>query len=177
MDSAPTRIQERISVGGIKLSPELVQFTYTRPATEKCFLAPALAAIAGKQINITFLSLSASAGNISVSLCVEAENHLVVKGALDAVINDSQHLQCIPSVGTLTVFPHRNSLTLLGRVIRSFAVNTLPVYGLCTSVSALSVNTAFSSLEDGIRALENIVELPYNHSPFRQEYNIRQVNL
>lgn len=177
MDNAPARIQERISVGGIKLSPELAQFSYTRTATEKCFLAPVLESIAGKHINISFLSLSEASGNVSVSFCVEVENHVVVKGILESAIQSPQQLQCIPSAGTLTIFPHRNSFALLGRVIQTFAVNKLPVYGFCTSISALSIVTAFCSLEAAITALETIIELPENHAPFRQEFSIRQISL
>lgn len=177
MDSTPTKIPERISVGGIKLSPELVQFIFTRPVTENCVLAPVLAIIAGKQINITYLSLSASSREISTSLCVNTEHLMIVKPILEDFVKNPQSLQCIPSVGTITIFPHRNSLILLGRIIRAFAVNQLPVLGVCTSISALSINIAFSSLETGIKVLENIVELPDNHSPFRQEFHVRQINL
>lgn len=177
MDTAPTKIHHRIRVGGIKLSPELVQFIYTGPSQEKCLLTPALESIAGQHINITFLSLSASENTISTTLCVEAENHIAVQGLLKAVIHNSRQFKTIPSVGTLTIFPHRNSITLLGKIIQSFAINTLPVYGLCTSISAISIITDYSSLQRAITALENIVELPDNHAPFRQEFTIRQISL
>jgi aspartokinase len=175
MDNALTRIPERISVGGIKLSREQVQFSYTRPATEQCFLAPALKRIAARHINITFLSISASADHISASLCVESDHYLIVNGILKATVITPGRLECINSVGTLTVFPHRNSFVLTGRILQAFAVNKLPVYGMCTSISALSVVTDFKTLECATTALEDIVEVPLNHSPFRQELTIRQI--
>lgn len=175
MDNAPTRIPERISVGGIKLSPELVQFSYTRPTAEHDSLASAVKLIAGRRINITYFSSSATSGQISVSLCVEAAHHMAVNGILRTAVKSPQHLQCMPSVGTLTVFPHRNSFVLPGRILQAFAVNNLPIYGLCTSISALSVVTAFNRLDSAITALGDIVELPRNHSPFRQELTIRQI--
>lgn len=175
MDNAPTGIPERISVGGIKLSPEQVQFSFTRPVAEHGSLASALKLIASRHITITYLSSSATSGQVSVSLCVEAAYHMVVKGILQTAVKSPQHLQCIPSVGTLTVFPHRNSFVLPGRILQAFSVNNLPIYGLCTSISALSVVTAFNRLDSAITALEDIVEVPRNHSPFRQELTIRQI--
>lgn len=175
MDNAPTSIPERVSVGGIKLSPEQVQFSSTRPVSEQCLLTPALKCIAGRHINITYLSSSVTSGQVSVSLCVEAAHHMEVKGILETAVKSPQHLQCIPSVGTLTIFPHRNSFVLPGRILQAFAVNNLPIYGLCTSISALSVVTAFNRLDSAITALEDIVEVPRNHSPFRQELTIRQI--
>ena len=177
MDRTPAKIHERIRVGGIKLSPELVQFScnYTS-ATDSC-LATALKVIAGQQINVTFLSLSSSSDTLSMSLCVALENHIIVRQILESAFADVGRLQCIDSVGTLTVFPHRNSLALLGRIVGAFAVNSLPVYGICTSISALSVNTRYSSLMQAVTTLRDIVDLPENHSPFRQEFIIRQINL
>lgn len=160
----------------MKLSRELAQFTYSHPPAESCFLAPALGAIAGKHIPITYFTLTADAGESCLTFCVEAEHQIAVKGILAACVKAPERLQCLPSVGTVTIFPHRNSLTLLGRVIRAFATTRLPVYGLCTSISALSVNTDFQSLEMAITALESVVELPENHTPFRQQFLIRQSN-
>lgn len=175
MDKAPTRIPERISVGGIKLSREQVQFSYTRPISEQCFLAPALRRIAGRHINIPFLSISAAVDQVSVSICTEAVHHLVVKAILETAVKSPHRLQCLASVGTLTLFPHRNSFVLPGRILQTFAANKLPIYGMCTSISALSVVTPFNTLESAITALEEIVEIPENHSPFRQELSIRQI--
>ena len=175
MENAATRIPERISVGGIRLSPELVQFSYTRPVTEQCFLAPALLRIAGRHINISFLSISATLDQVSTSLCTEAAYHLEVLGILQATVKIPQQLQCIASVGTLTLFPHRNSFVLPGRILQAFTANNLPIYGMCTSISALSVVTAFNTFDSAIQALEDVIEIPENHSPFRQELTIRQI--
>lgn len=175
MDKAPAQQQERIKAGGIKLSQELVQFTYSHPPSERSILAPALEAIAGRHISISYLTLTADSGDACVTICVEAEHHIVVRSILEMYAKDRQRLQCIPSIGTITIFPHRNSLTLLGRVIRAFACSRLPVYGLCTSISALSVNTAYPSLDMAVTALESVVELPANHAPFQQQFLIRQL--
>ncbi len=177
MANAPARIPQRINIGGIKLSNELVQFIYTRPSTEGSDLPHALKAIAAKQINISFFTLSQGPDKVTASFCVDADDHLIVQELVARTIQDPKRITCLPSIGTLTVFPHRNSFTLLGRVIQSFSDNQLPVYGLCTSISALSVITAFQSLDPAIKALETIIQLPENHAPFRQEFNIRQISL
>ncbi len=159
------------------MSNELVQFVYSRPATATCFLTPALEAISQRQINITFLSLSSTENEVITNFCVEKNNHITVQGLLDSILGDPHQITCIPSVGTLTIFPHRNSLAFLGKIVQSFSNHNLPIYGLCTSVSALSVNTDYSQVEHSIHILQGVIELPENHAPFRQEFNVRQISL
>lgn len=177
MVSPSGRILQRIRVGGIKLSPELAQFTYTRPTAEKCFFNASLESIAHQNINISYLSLSCSENSVSTSFCVANEYLTTVQGILSTSGIRQEYLLCISSVGSLTIFPHRNNLSMLGRVLRIFGSYKLPVFGVCTSVSALSVITRYSDLENATIALEGILELPENHSPFRQEFNIQQINI
>jgi hypothetical protein len=177
MEKTPVQIHERIRVGGIKLSHELVQFIYSRPASAECFLTPALEAISCRQINITFLSHSATEDFVNTSFCVEKNYHITVQGLLDSVIKEPHQIKNLPSVGTLTIFPHRNSLAFLGKIIQSFSSHSLPLYGLCTSVSALSVNTDYSLLEHTLHVLRDVIELPDNHAPFKQEFIVRQISL
>jgi aspartokinase len=177
MEKTPAQIHERIRVGGVKLSQELAQFIYSRPASAECFLTTALGAISHQQINITFLSLSATENEVNISFCVDKDQYITVQGLLDSVIGNRHQTQCIPSVGTLTIFPHRNSLRFIGKIIQSFSDNKLPIYGLCTSISALSINTDYSLLEHALRVLQEVIELPENHAPLRQEFNVRQINL
>lgn len=177
MDNTPERIPQPINIGGIKLSHELVQFIYTRPSAIQSILPRTIHTIAARQINISYFSLSMGEETVNASFCVEVENHVSVEEIITKSIPDSHSLTTIPSVGALTLFPHRNSFNLLGKVVQCFVKHRLPVYGLCTSISALSVLTDYKLLENGILALETIVQLPENHAPFRQEFNIRQVSV
>lgn len=175
MDNPSGKYPERIRVGGIKISPELVQYIYTRSTDNGCDLHFALKKLAARNINISYLTLSTTADSIITSFCIESDSLSTVESLLHNNDRISNHLKIIPSVGSLTLFPHRNSISMLGRVLRLFGNHNLSVHGVCTSISALSLITDYSSLEHAITALEEIVELPENHAPFRQEFQIRQI--
>lgn len=175
MDSPSGIHPERIRVGGIKISPELAQYIYTRPSNNRCGLQSALEKIASLNINISYLTLSSATDSISTSFCVAADNLSTVEGILHSTSDISDQVEIIPSVGSLTLFPHRNSMVMLGRVLKLFGNHNLKIYGICTSISALTLITDFSQLNQAITAFEEIVELPENHSPFRQEFQIRQI--
>jgi len=81
----------------------------------------------------------------------------------------------ITRIGTLTIFPHRRSPTLLGRVVASLAEAGITVHSLCTSISALSVNIDFPLLDEAVAILDAVVDLPEHHSPFRPEFSITQI--
>jgi len=86
-------------------------------------------------------------------------------------------LQVIHGVGTLTLFPHRRSLALLGRVVEILGQSGMSIHSLCTSISALAINIDFVLLDQAVEVLEKIVELPQNHAPFRPEFWVRQISL
>jgi len=165
----PAEVHERIRIGGIKLSPDLAQFSYVRTTTEPCFLAPAMAAIGERHINIIYLSLVCTKDTTSLNFCVAAEHQADVESILLQYVADPSRLHCNRSAGTLTLFPHRNSLHLLGRVLTACGCHTLPVSGLLSSISALTFLTAYPSLDDTAQALSSMVELPANHTPLHPQ--------
>ncbi len=175
MDNRNPDPPERIKVGGIKLSPELVQFTCSYPPDRRVRFNSFLSHLADRQINIFFLSHDADSGTTTTTLCVEKEQHLVVEKHIQHLVAHKGDLTCKDSVGTLTVFPHRRSLSFLSEILNAFYSNGLALYGLCTSISALSVITDFSELDKAAIHLQRIVELPENHAPFRQEFCIKQL--
>ncbi len=175
MDSPSGKNSERIRVGGIKISSELVQFVYTCPSHTEFKIQSALEKLASRNINITYLTFATSGNVITSSFCVTSDNITTVQGIIHSNTDSSDIIQIFPSVGSLTLFPHRNSIAMCGKVLKLFGKHNLVVYGVCTSISTLTLITDFSRLNDAITALEEIVELPENHSPFQQEFQIRQI--
>ncbi|SHO49534.1 hypothetical protein [Desulfopila aestuarii] len=169
MPKGPAEIHDRISIGGIKLSPELAQFSCSCPKNDPNFLTSLLQAIAGQQINIVYFSLTDAGDNFNLSFCIEAVHHPNVVGLFphfDYQVSQVQHLD---SVGTVTIFPHRNSLNLLGRVLATCGADNLSIFGLLTSISALSFTAPYSSLDDTVTKLTTLLDLPDNHAPFRPQ--------
>jgi hypothetical protein len=79
-------------------------------------------------------------------------------------------------VGTITVFPHRNSLALLGLISTLFAREGYPIHSLSSSISVIAVNTAYSLLDTIAISLQSWLQLPENHAPFRQTVRLEQLS-
>lgn len=165
----------KIRIGGIKFSEELVQLTVVRePAGETSF-DDLLHLLAGRQINIPFVCQDNSTNNAEISFCTLLSELGRVQEVLHFSSYANRSVRIIPSVGTVTLFPHRNSFRLLGLVIGFFGRNRYPIHSLSTSISAIALNTDFCLLDEIAAKLQSVVDLPENHSPFRQEFRMTQM--
>ncbi len=186
----------KIGIGGIKFSPELVQYSHQALSPADRSLAGLLRCLAERRINLPFLCLSFADSRAHSTFCIAATDHAQVEMLLDAYPRTSDkdypgfsgrgqsskirflrdQLQSIHGVGTLTLFPHRRSLLLLGRVVELLGQAGISIHSLCTSISALAINIDYLLLDQAVAVLERMVELPDNHAPFRPEFSVRQIN-
>ncbi|KGO34279.1 MAG: hypothetical protein WBN83_17230 [Desulfoprunum sp.] len=174
----------RIDIGGIKFSPELVQYTCRQVSSADRSLSELLRQMAERRINLSFYC-SGRDGELSRgTFCVAAADAVQVDRIFDGLSPDEAgangqpwtgRVERITRIGTLTIFPHRRSPTLLGRVVASLAEAGIPIHSLCTSISALSVNIDFPLLDEAVAILGAVVDLPEHHSPFRPEFSITQI--
>jgi hypothetical protein len=162
-------------LGGIKLSPEMVQLNCIDRPGENLRAARLLRLMAESRINLPFVGLSSTASNTVCSCCLETEDYLRSQGLLELDPDLNSSVERIAPVGTLTFFPHQSSLQLLGLVMAVFGRSGLPLYGTGTSLSALTVSTDYRLLDRALSALETVVELPPHHTPFRPEFRIRSM--
>lgn len=168
----------KIPIGGIKFSEELVQVTVVRNSAGETSFDDLLHLLAGRQINIPFICHSNSNSSAKYSekssFCVLSSELGRVQEILIFSSLASRNVRIIPAVGTLTLFPHRNSFHLLGLVIGFFGENNYPIHSLATSISAIALNTDYHLLDDIAEKLQTVVTLPENHAPYRQEFLLTQ---
>jgi hypothetical protein len=165
----------KIHIGGIKFSEELAQVTVVREPAGDTSFDDLLHLLACRRINIPFICHDNSADNAEISFCTLLSELGRVQEVLNFSSFTSRSIRIIPSVGTLTLFPHRNSFRLLGLVIGFFGSNRYPIHSLSTSISAIAMNTDFCLLDEIAVKLQSLVELPENHAPFRQEFRLTQM--
>lgn len=178
----------KIAIGGIKFSEELAHFLYR---TEDGVSAPALdevlALLAKGRLNLPFLTVNGhGAGRSEAVFCLAeadfpAAETLLLRLSLipreddgERVDNGSATVFARRRVGTLTIFPHRRSYDLLGRVLATLAAAGIVVHSFCTSISALAINIDHRLLVKAVEVLEDFLQLPENHAPFHPEFCIRQ---
>ena len=157
---------DTVKLGGIKLSAELVQLDFFGAESPDTTLVKMLQRIASAKINIPHLHQGVVKDKLQTTLCVAAEHFPLLHSGLISELNGRWH-QVRPSVGTISLFPHKASLEIFAQLISTFAAKSIPIYGISTSVSALVVHTDYTLLEKAVDAVLTFAELPKNHTPLR----------
>ena len=157
---------DTVKLGGIKLSAELVQIDFASSALPGDVLVKILKQISTAKINIPHLHQGVVGKSPQTTLCIAAENYPLLQAALAADLSEC-HYRVRESVGTLTLFPHKSSVAFAAQVIATLTTQSIPIYGISTSVSALVVHTDYTLLEDAVEAVLTFAELPENHTPLR----------
>lgn len=192
----PMEEDQKIRIGGIKFSEELVQITVTSQIADQPKgshlpdgtapsdisstappVFPLLQQIAKKHINVTFLCHSKVIQSIETVFCVEVGDIDAVRKLIKASPFQGDDIDLTSSVGTITFFPHRNEFSLMGRILQFFGANDFPVHSLSTSISAIALNTDYILLDAIALKIQNVLSLPDNHAPFRQGFKITQIQL
>ncbi len=167
-----------IRLGGIKFSEELVQITINRTTPGDSAVQDLLKHITARKINIPFLCYTdeQQSSCSSTVFCIAASDADTVHQFLNLKTLQLSSFSHIEAVGTLTIFPHRNSYEIFGKIITIMGQNNYPIYSLSTSISALALNTDFNQLDDIVIALQQDFELPENHAPFRPEFQLKELS-
>jgi len=163
------------AIGGIKFSQELIQITVSKRDPLNASIEDLLQLIAEQSINIPFLCHSDVNEAPESVLCFDINDFGKIQTILKSSSFPESDIAITSSVGTLTLFPHKYSFYLLGRIIGLLGRYQFPIYSLSTSISAIAINTDYSSLDKIVEKLRTVVELPQNHAPFRQEFYLKQI--
>jgi hypothetical protein len=164
---APTR---KFVVGGLKLSPELVQIRLVEndlfPITEM------LQRLSDRQINLIGVIFDASEGHLAGVCNILAEDRLPAEEALHSFTGC---FEVSSSIGMMTIFPIQSRRDLLHSLLSALGQAGLPVYNFSSSLSSLTITTDFHRLDEAVAAVSRVIDLPENHAPFRPEFKVKQL--
>lgn len=164
-----------LKIDGIKFSEELVLLNLPDSGNTGSLATTFLHLLARNRINIPFVTLTRRQSGLWLTGCVGVDKMDQVGNLLQEEPELVSQLEAIPSVGLLTLFPHRAGLRILGLALATFDRAQLPLYGLASSLSALTFVTGFSHLDRAVEYLEEVVVLPENHAPFKPQFRIKHV--
>lgn len=167
-------INKKIRINGLKLSAELVQVNLLNGSFSRDLRSLFFRLLVQHQINIPFILTSGTGEEIVGSCCVAAEDIHRTKNVVATEPELKEHLEFIPGVGTLSIFPHHSNLKLLGLSFYLFHKQHLPLYGMASSISSLTFITDYSQLDNAVSVLLDYMDLPPNHAPFRPEIHVIQ---
>jgi hypothetical protein len=166
--------KQKIPIGGIKFSEERVHYTITRPHTSPLTINDLLQHIHSKQVNIPFLSHTSQGGSDKACFCVSKNDADSMATIEEITINNEIEMLTQYQVGSVAIFPHKKELAFIGIIMSLIENLQLPVYSCGTSISAYIFNTRFDALSTVAEQLTDIFALPENHSPFHQQFQLRQ---
>ena len=109
--------------------------------------------------------------------CVNVEDEVQVKNLIHSEADMSKNIEFGSSVGLISLFPHQYSFKLLGLSLYVFGKGRFPIYGLASSLSALTFVTDYALLDKAAATLEEYFELPLNQHPFREQMSVRQSSI
>jgi aspartokinase len=174
MNNIRESIDKKIRINGIKFSTELVQINLLNRFLPQDSMALFFQLLAQHQINIPFILTSGMGEKIIGSCCVAAEDIHRVKKVVAGEPKLKENLEFIPSVGTLSIFPHHSNLKLMGLAFYLLGRAHMPMYGMASSISSLTFITDYSQLDKAVSILLEYMDLPPNHAPFRPEIHVIQ---
>ena len=174
MEIAQAGLNKKIRINGIKLSAELVQVNLLDRFPPQDYRALFFRLLAQNQINIPFILVTCMGEKIQGSCCVAAEDANRVEKLVAMEPELKENIEFIPAVGALSMFPHHSKLKLLGLFFYLFGEARLSLYGMASSISSLIFITDYPQLDNAVSTLLEYVDLPPNHTPFRQEIHVIQ---
>ncbi|MFP4474917.1 MAG: hypothetical protein ACLFOY_05120 [Desulfatibacillaceae bacterium] len=153
----------------MRVSAELVRVTVDQ--TDKSDPPPAafLKRLAASRINVPFMSLAPREYGRRGLFCVAERDFHHATRLLDLDHYPKQNVEITAKVATIMIYPHRNSLAVPGIVLRALGRARLPVYGVGSSISAVTVLTDHERLEEAVCEILRDLDLGPGHAPFHQE--------
>ncbi len=166
-------MEATLRINGIKLSQELIHINILARADKVPTFTHFLRSMAENRINCPIIFYSAMDSRAQGACCVAAEDRGRLNRALACEPNLKDRIVCTAPVGTISLFPHRYSLNLLGCLVHVLGQAEVPIYGLTASLSSLTVATDFQLLDRAVDVLKHHICLPETHAPLRPALRIK----
>jgi len=159
-------IKEKIKLGGIKLSSELVQLNLVNQDRSPLPASTFFQILSEHRINMPFVTALLVEGRPCASCCISPEDLRRVNELVQSHNTLKGQVDTVHAVGLASLFPHQNRLKVLGAALHALGKAQLPLYGLASSISTMTFVTDYSKLGEVVVSLSEYMDLPLNHAPF-----------
>jgi aspartokinase len=166
---------QRTKIEGIKLSNELIAIDFRNIPDSEDLISHVCELFALNQINMPFLSVTRNGKKMHLSCCVSVEDKTRIKDLFHSESILSSSAECISGVGLLSIFPHQSSMKILGLSLQALGEACLPIYGLASSLSALTFVMDYTHLNKAVTSLREYLDIPPDQVFLKPEIQIRQI--
>ncbi|MDA8141200.1 MAG: hypothetical protein M0036_21355 [Desulfobacteraceae bacterium] len=168
---------EKIPINGLKQSEQLSAF-WVQPGHLPDPTMPKLCrALAAEQINIAFLNHSTIGAPAPGLCCIDANDRAKAIAIIRSDHELSQSVQVgEQGVGLLSLYPHQASLRVLGTALETLNNRGIMVYGLGSSIAALTFVIDYARMEEAAESLSQQLKLPPDATPSAVDFKVRQAS-
>ncbi|MFW6115195.1 MAG: hypothetical protein ACOC6E_02735 [Thermodesulfobacteriota bacterium] len=163
---------EKVKLGGMKQSLELCQFDLRGPDVPERVIPNLSRLLASQKINIGFITYNQLSSEFHhITICPYQDDFSSTSRILNAAgtLPVGWEMHAREHVGTITVYPHRSPIKILAGVMMTWASESIPIYGIATSLSAISFITEYGMIDKGVALLRTAFEMPDDHAPVKPE--------
>jgi aspartokinase len=171
---------EKLKVGGLKQSLEFCQFDLRGPDSSEKTVSKISKLLASQKCNIEFLTYNLKSNRShQLTFCVSQDKSSRTSEILrkDGLLPAGWHMTCREHVGILTVFPHHSATQILAIIMVSWGGQSIPVFGIATSLSAISFVTDYHIIDKAVEAIQDSLQLPENRAPLKPEIRYYQSDI
>lgn len=165
---------DAMAISGIKISPPVLALQLRSDPTTHDWTPRLCRLLSTARVNIAFMTAVGAGPGARTLCCIDPEQ----RNQVVRLIARDPHLNAFVTfghkMGLLTLYPHRGSLQLLGRVVQTLRDAGIPLHGLASSIAALTLATDFERLEEAAARIADHFELPCNVSPPKPVFTVRQ---
>jgi hypothetical protein len=158
-------MSSKITISRLKVSRRLYGLTIPAHPQGNCHFADLCRLTASAGINIVFAGTGFCAESAATLCCIDhaaqdaMADLLCRHPALRAAVGD------LPPVGLVDLFPHQHRFNVFGLALEALGVRRIKIFGLASSISALSFVIHFHQLQDAMTALAQSFQLPPGYVP------------
>lgn len=167
---------ENIRINGLKVSTELVCLQIELAVDDKSHFTEICRLLNHHKINILFMTTAEHSGQTYGLFCIDADKLIAVENLLKNDPSIKASARVFPGTGLLTIFPHQSSLGMVGLVLEKLGDNQIPVYGMASSIAAITFVTEYRCLDDAAKLIAECMELPESATPVTSMIKIQQID-
>jgi len=171
---------EKLKIGGLKQSLELCQFDLRGVHSSEEITANVSKLLLSQKISMEFLTHYTHRNNYhQLTFCISQDKFSTTSEILkkEGSLPIGWEINSREQVGIITIFPHQSAIKILGVIMVSWAAQSISIYGIATSLSAISFVTDYQLIDKAIDVIQDLFQLPEDHAPLKPEIRYRQSDI
>ncbi len=151
---------EKIPMEGVNVSPKITRVSVFHASPGGDITSGFLHPLAQDRVNIKLLITEEGREGTRALSCVAAADGSRTRGLINSDPDLAGGAEIHEPAGLISIFPLRSSLKTLGLALIALAEARIPVYGFCSSLSALTFVIDHDRLQEALEAFEGCFDFP-----------------